>query len=131
MLLSSQVSVNFIVNPVRSGGKTYKIEALVLRKITLNVPLCSVAFNKDWKHLSNLTLVDPEFEVPGSVDVLLRADVFSRTVLHGRQFGPLGSPSAIKTTFGWVLAISVQAMGTQSQQDNCCLAITSPDDFLR
>ena len=111
----------------------HKIEVLVLQKITLNIPSCSVAFNQDWKHLSNLTLADPEFGVPGSVDILLGADVFSRTVLHGRRFGPSGSPSAIKTTFGWVLAGSVRAAGIRSEQqeDNCCLAITSPDDLLR
>ena len=107
MHLSSQTYVNFTVKPVHSGRKTHKIEAFVLRKITSNIPSCSVAFNKDWKYLSNLTLADPEFGVPGSVDILLGADVFSRTVLHDRRFGPSGSPSAIKTTFGWVLAGSV------------------------
>ena len=83
------------------------------------------------KHSSNLTLADPEFGVPGSVDILLGADVFSRMVLHGRRFGPSGSPSAIKTIFCWVMAGSVRAVGIQSQQDNCCFAITSLDDFLR
>ena len=82
--------------------------------------------------MSNLTLADPEFGVPGSVDILLGADVFSCTVLHGQQFGPSGSPLAIKTTFGWVLAGSVRAAGIQSQQQeaNCCLAVSSPDDLL-
>ena len=98
--LSSQASVNFTVKPVHSAGKTHKIEALVLQKITPNIPSCSVAFNKDWKYLSTLTLADPEFGVPGSVDILLEADVFSCTVLHSRQFGPPGSPLTIKTTFG-------------------------------
>ena len=80
---------------------------------------------------ANLTLADPEFGVPGSVDILLRADVFSRMVLHGRWFSHSGSPLAIKTTFSWALAGSVRAVGIQSHQENCCLAITSPDDFLR
>ena len=62
MHLSPQASVNFTVKPVHSGGKTQKIEVLVLRKITSNIPSCSVAFNHDWKHLSNLTLADPELE---------------------------------------------------------------------
>ena len=128
MHLSSQ---NFTVKPVRSGGKTNKIEALVLRKITSNVPSCFVAFDKDWKHLSNLKLADPEFGVRGSVDILIGADVFSCTVLHSQRFGPSGSPSAIKTTFSWVLAGSVWTMGTQSQQDFGCLATTSPVDFLK
>ena len=69
--LSLQTSVDFSVKPVHSGGKTHKIEALIFRKITSNIPSCSVAFNQDWKQLSNLTLADPEFGVPGSVDILL------------------------------------------------------------
>ena len=57
--------------------------------------------------------------------------MFSRTVLHSRQFGPSGSPSAIKMTFGCVLAGSVRTAGIQSQQeDNCCPPTISPDDFL-
>ena len=59
-----------------------------------------MAFDKDWKNLSNLSLADTDFGVPGSVDILLRADVFSRIVLHGWQLSPSGSPSAIKTTLG-------------------------------
>ena len=106
-----QVSVNFTVKPVHSRGKTHKIEVLILQRITLNIPSCSVAFNQDWKHLSNVILADPEFGVPGSMDVLLEAYVFSPMVLHGRWFGPSGSPSAIKATFGWVLAGSVRIVG--------------------
>ena len=85
------------------------------------------------EHLPNLTFADPEFGVPDRVDILLRVDVFSHTVLHSWRFVPSESPMAIKTTFGWVLVDFVQAAGIQSQQqeDNCCLAISSPDDLLR
>ena len=47
--------------------------------------------------MSNLTLVDPEFGVPGSVDILFGADAFSHTMLHGRRFGPSQSPSEEQT----------------------------------
>ena len=131
--LSSQAFVNFTVKPVHFGGKTLKIEVLVLRKITSKLPSCSVAFNRNWKHLSNLSIVDPEFGVPGSVSILLAADVFSRTVLHSWRFDPSWSPSAIKMTFSWELAGSVLTAGIQSQQQeyNYCLAVTLPDDLLR
>ena len=33
--------------------------------------------------------------------------MFSRVVLHGRQFGPPGPPLAFKTQFGWVLTGTV------------------------
>ena len=95
------------VKPVHSGGKTHEIDALLIRTITSNIPSCSVTINKDWKHLSNLILADLGFGVPGSVDILLSANVLSRTVFHGWRFVTSGSPSAIRTTFGWVLAGSV------------------------
>ena len=46
MHLLSQASVNFTMKPVHSGGKTDKIEDLVLRKITSNIPSCSVALTR-------------------------------------------------------------------------------------
>ena len=95
MHLTLQVSVNFTVKSVYSGGETHKIEELALRKITSNIPSCSVAFDKDWKDLSNITSAELEFEEAGSVKILLGANVSSRMVLHGQRFGRSGSPSAI------------------------------------
>ena len=91
MHLSSQASVNFTMKPVHCGEKTHKIELLLLLKILSDIPSCSVAFNRNCKHLSNLTLAIPEFRVPGNVDILIRADVFSYTVVYSRWFGPSGS----------------------------------------
>ena len=82
-----------------------------------------MAFNQDWKHLSNFALANPEFGVLGSVDILLGADVFSRTVLHDWLFGPSGSPSAFKTTLVWVLAGSNLATGMQSQHEEIIVSL--------
>ena len=99
--LSSRGMVD--LNILNGRGKTMAVEAVVLPQVTTNLPSCLVPFNHKWKHLSNIRLADPDFGTPGSVDLLLGADVFSRTMLHGRRFGPSGSPSAFKTCFGWVL----------------------------
>ena len=40
------------------------VEAVVLHKVTTNVPSTSVLFDDNWKHLSNLQLVDPDFGTP-------------------------------------------------------------------
>ena len=74
-----------------------KLEALVLPKITSDVPSCNVVFDGKWKHLADLELADPDFGTPGSVDMLLGADIFSHTVLYDRRFGPSGTPSTFKT----------------------------------
>ena len=55
---------------------------------------------------------------PGLVDLLLGADIFSHVVLHGRRFGPLGSLSALKTQFGWVLPGAVRIGHTSQGSTN-------------
>ena len=101
MQLSSRGSVDFHIKSTHAKGRTLKLEALVLPKITSDVPSYNVAFDSKWKNLADLELADPDFETPGSIDILLGADIFSRTVLHGRRSSPSGTPSAFKTTFGW------------------------------
>ena len=56
----------------------------------------------------------PRLGTTGSVDLLLGADIFNRTMLHGRQFDPSGSPSAFRTCFSWVL---VSATHTSSHSN--------------
>ena len=39
---------------------------------------------------------------PTWIDILLGVDVFVNALLHGRRFGPPGSPIAFEMDFGWV-----------------------------
>ena len=101
---SSRRVVNFKMSPTTHRGKVMAVEAVVLPKVTTNLPSTSVLFDNNWKHLSNLQLADPDFGTSGNIGLILGANVFSRAVLYGQQFGPPGSPSAFKTVFRWVLA---------------------------
>ena len=63
------------------------------------------------------------------------ADVFSRVVLRGRRFGPVGTPSAFKTQFGRVLTGSTGS-NTGSGSGSCFLAVAgmpqvNDDELLR
>ena len=107
--LSSRGMVDLII--LNGRGKTMAVQAIVLPQVTTNLPSRSVSFNHKWKHLSNISMADPGFGIPGSVDLLLGADVFSHTVLHDRRFGPLSSPSAYKTCFDWVLVGDTHTSG--------------------
>ena len=80
-----------------------KVKAIVLPKITAHSPTTEVPTDPTWRHLSGLHLADPKFGIPARIDILLGTDVFGRAVLHGRRVGPIGSPSAFQTCFGWVL----------------------------
>ena len=79
----------------------------------------------------NISLADPDFSTSGNVDLLLGANVFSRVVLHGRQFSPSGTPSAFKTCFEWVLAGIVHRRQQPDQTGTCCFSTTTVDDLLK
>ena len=54
--------------------------------------------------MSDIQFADPDFGSPGKIDLLLGVDIFISVMLNGRRFGPPGSPTALETEFGWVLA---------------------------
>ena len=84
--------VNFKVSPTTCLCKVMTVEAVGLPKVTTNVPLTSVAFSSEWKHLLNLQLADPNFSTPGNINLILGANVFSHVIHYGRRFGLPGSP---------------------------------------
>ena len=65
-------------------GLDGKVEAAELPNITTRLLASPVSLRRNWRHLLGLPLADPEFGVPGSIDVLLGAEVFSRVVRLGR-----------------------------------------------
>lgn len=71
--------------------------------MTCDLPVTPVPFDLSWSHLSGLSLADPTFGEPRRVDILLGVDVFADILCHGWQIGPVGSPFAAKTEFGWVV----------------------------
>ena len=77
--------------------------AIVIPKVTCNLPTHPIPFNSQWNHLKDLALADPEFGMPSRIDVLLGVDVFVEAMRHGRWKGPPGSPTGLETMFGWVL----------------------------
>ena len=50
----SQLVVNFCVTPVWSSGRKLKVEAVVLPKVTNNLPLHPISPQPNWQHLSDL-----------------------------------------------------------------------------
>ena len=99
------------------------IEVAVLLKITTKLPSSPVSFDRNWKHLSGLCLTDPEFGVPGSIDILLGVDRFSWVVRQGRQQRPPYPPLTTKTCFGWVLSGTRRHNGYQRREVSCLVSI--------
>lgn len=103
-----QMIASFSVSATRNPSKKYEITAIVVPHITCDLPLHSVPFNLEWKHLVDIPLADPDFGCPGRVD-LLGVDIFMEVLGQGRRIGPSGSPSAFETEFGWVLAGNINS----------------------
>ena len=100
-----QSVTTFDISAVRSSSKKIGVTAVIVPRVTCDLPLLPIPFNLKWNHLSNLHLADPTFNQPGRIDILLGVDVFVNALLHGRQFGPSGSPVAFETDFGGSLLV--------------------------
>ena len=104
-MTSSRVQsiANFQISSTYSNGKKFDLTAIVLPRITCNLPVSAVPFDLSWNHLSGLSLADPALGESQCVNLLLGADIFAGILLHGQRTGPPGSPIAMETKFGWVL----------------------------
>ncbi|XP_071580955.1 uncharacterized protein [Temnothorax nylanderi] len=83
----------------------FPIEATVLPR-TSPLPSSKVAV-RSWNHLKGLPLADPEYYLPGNIDILLGAESFASVLRDGRRKGKDGEPDAFNSVFGWVLTGAV------------------------
>ena len=83
-----QSIASFKISPSRHPNKKFEVSAVVVPRVTCDLPLQAVSFDSSWKHLDDLTLANPDFGCPGRIDTLLGVDVFVETLLHSR--GGLG-----------------------------------------
>ena len=95
---------SFTISAVRSCSRKLEITAIVVPKVTCDLPVHPVPFDLKWKHLFDLSLADLMFGQPGRIGILLGVDVFADVLCQGRRTGPTGSPVAFETDFGWVLS---------------------------
>lgn len=102
MTASCNQGVTFTFRPFAQPEPQLTIDALVLDTICNDQPT-SVLQRSNWPHLSNLRLADEQFGTPGSIDVLLGADVFGQLLLDGQVKGQAGHPVAINTVLGYIL----------------------------
>ena len=94
---------NFQILSTHSNGRKIDLTAVVLPKVTCDLPVTPVPFDLSWTHLSGLPLADPGFGEPQHNDLLLGVDIFVDVLCHSRRTRPTGAPVAIETEFGWVV----------------------------
>jgi hypothetical protein len=54
--------------------------------------------------LRGLQLADPNYYIPGDIDILFGSDIFWDLLIGGKLTGPAGTPVASRTTLGWLIA---------------------------
>ncbi len=124
----------FYISPTNSPNEKMPVTAVVVPRVTCDLPVQPTPFDSKWEHLSDLNLSDPDFGRPGRIDILLGVDIYTEVLLQGRRKGPTGSisPVAFETTFGWVLAGKTGKLSTPPDKiTNYHVAVTSGDDILR
>ncbi|KAJ3654815.1 hypothetical protein Zmor_013974 [Zophobas morio] len=107
-----------------------KAEMVVVPQICGDVPTRAVSQDRlrQFRHIRNLKLADPEFGKPQQVDVLLGADVYGQIVTSGFRKGGLEKPSALNTVFGWVLIGGVKRNKQQTAVRSFCTSIDNSVD---
>ena len=127
---SRQALTNITVSSTHADNK-FNVTAIVVPRVTCDLPVHPVIFSSTWTHLYDIPLADPDFGRPGRVDILLGVDVFTAALLHGRQVGPPGTPVAFETVFGWVLAGSTDQSTSGPVITSHHAFVTADDDLLR
>ena len=126
------------ISAAHHNGRRIELTAIVVPKVTCDLPIHPVPFELSWKHISDLPLADPSFGQPGRIDILLGVDIFVDVLLHGRRIGLPGTPAAFETEFGWVLSGTTRQPDTPTEQINlhatayhASITHMSGDDILR
>ena len=118
------------VSSTRCPHKKMEVTAIVVPRVTCDLPLHPVSFDLSWNHLEDIQLAGPDFGRPGRIDLLLGVDVFVEILLQGRRIGPPGSPNAFETEFGWVLAGRLDSLGPNHVASHHT-SFVAGDDLLR
>ncbi|GFX01657.1 DUF1758 domain-containing protein [Trichonephila clavipes] len=86
----------------------FNLEAIVVNKVSSPVPNFQFK-NRQFPHLKNLKLADPNFHISKPIDVLLGAEIYADLLEGMPIFGPAGTPTAIPTKFEYILSGKIYA----------------------
>ena len=109
--------VNFEVSSHHQGKATV-VEAVVIPKVTTDIPSTSVIFDTKWKHLIKLQFADSDFSTPGNVQPHITLWL---------EYGPMSSPSS----FGWILAGVINTTLKEQQVTTYSALMLTGNDLLR
>ncbi|XP_055701653.1 uncharacterized protein LOC129800934 [Phlebotomus papatasi] len=79
-----------------------EVQAYVMEKVTSKLPSVDLSGFK-WDHIKSLQLADPQYTVPGKIDIILGAEYAFEINLPQTLKGDSGQPIAQLTIFGWIV----------------------------
>ncbi|XP_044757673.1 uncharacterized protein LOC123315852 [Coccinella septempunctata] len=94
--------VSLTLKPANKNAPILIADAVILKQICDSLPAYHLPV-KNWSHLDNIEFADPKFNCPGSIDILLGADIFSKALIGGSISGSSDEPVAVSTIFGYVI----------------------------
>ncbi len=83
------------------GHDSIPMTAVIISKITGDLPGFPLHGVRNLPFLQDLTLADPNFDKPGRIDLLFGSDVLDHLMLPGRRSSTDGTLYAWETVFGW------------------------------
>ncbi|XP_055922749.1 uncharacterized protein LOC129953531, partial [Eupeodes corollae] len=91
------------------------IDCYVISKLTSLLPSAPIT-NIDFTAFLSMNLADPNFNLPGPIDVLIGSDKFFSVIEGPSKPSVTGGLKSIPTIFGWVIAGSCQQHTSQAME---------------
>nr|CAI5866999.1 unnamed protein product [Callosobruchus analis] len=106
----------------RTSDFTAKVNCYVLPEITSYTPSFPIRIT-DLKIPDEIVLADPEFHIPGPVDVLIGGELFWDLIRDGKIALGLNKPVLTETALGWVVAGQVECRQPRLVKANVCISV--------
>ena len=114
------------ISLISDGHPFIPLKAVILDKITGDLPGFHLSNVKNKPFLQGLPLADPNFDHPGRIDMLLGLDILDEIMLPGRCSSDDRTLHSWETIFGWSIRGKCIPKPS-SQQDQPCLPFQAAD----
>ena len=129
-LQGSQSITQVSLCPMTTDQPILSVTAAIVPKVTCDLPLQGATHVRDMPHIKPLSLADPNFHLPGRVDLLLGCDIIPEIMLQDRINGPKNAPVALNTVFGWAILGPYLPQCTQQTVNVISPAVANSSDDL-
>ena len=114
------------ISLISDGHPSIPLKAVILDKITGDLPGFHLSGVRNKPFLQGLPLADPNFDHPSRIDMLLGSDILDEIMLPGRRSSDDRTLHAWEAIFGWSIRDKCIPKPS-SQQDEPCLHFQAAD----